>query len=161
MTPPRLRLPRPARALAVSLVAAVAACTRVGVPAGVDPAPPVAPPPSVQGAQVRYTGIATLSGRRVPVVLEVRSTGGDDVAAQLRIPELDMAAAGAGSWKGSRLTLELAYGDGCPGSVRIQVDRDSRGSLEGTLRARDCTGEAEGPVALQAVETGPGGRPSR
>jgi len=105
-----------------------------------------------QPALLGYTGIATLSGRRVPVVLEVRTGTNGDVSAELRIPDLEMEAAGTGAWKGTHLTLELAYDDACPGTVRLEVEQDPRGRLAGTLRARDCTGEAEGPVALEARE---------
>lgn len=155
------RLPPLFLTLPMALAAVLSGCTRVGAPAEASPAAPVARAPEAEAAPVRYTGIATLSGRRVPVVLEVRPEGGDDVAAQLRIPELEMAAAGKGSWRGSRLTLELAYGEGCPGSVRILVERDPVGRLSGTLRARDCTGEAEGPLALEYGAGRPPGRPSR
>lgn len=148
MKPRRLSL----LASALLLGASASACTRVGVPAGGEPPPPEAEPPSAQPTQVRYTGIATLSERRVPVVLELRTGGGGAVMAQLRIPEMEMLATGEGGWRGSRLTLELAYDTGCPGSVRIDLEQGPAGRLSGALRARDCTGEAEGPLALEARE---------
>lgn len=143
----------------MGLCLALPACTRVGTrPTGPeDPVPPSRPATTVAPTPARYTGFATLSGRRVPVFLYLHGNEGSHVEATLGIPELDLEAAGSGQRRDGELTLLLRYGgEACPGEVRLEAAPAGPSRLSGTLTAEDCTGKAEGPLDLRA-RNGEGG----
>lgn len=142
---------RRAKLLLLSLAWMPAACSVVGPPATEAPAPPA---PAVEPVRVSsapqgiFSGYATLTGQRIPASLALSRGGGDSVTAELDLRGMGLHAEGRGAWDGQLLDLELAYGDGCPGTVRIRLRRDAQGRLIGSLNAKDCTGGAEGPLDL-------------
>ncbi|GMV07665.1 MAG: hypothetical protein AMXMBFR53_39400 [Gemmatimonadota bacterium] len=146
------------RLSAVTAVAVVlltpAACTRVGGEPG-DPRP-AAPVAGEVVATVRevFTGFVTLTGRRMPVSLELRPADGEELHGTLLIPDLEVEATGTGLWRGVELALELDYGNACAGVVSVRARREGDTRLVGTLGARDCTGGAEGPLALERRPAG-------
>lgn len=141
------------RALLLVVAASMpAACTRVGAPSTPEPPPAVeAARPPVEAVRASFAGYATLTGHRFPMALTVTGVPGAEVAATLDAPEMKMEAVGQGRWEGDTLTLELTYGTTCPGTLRIRVQKDDQGRLQGALSARDCTGRAEGPLELAPV----------
>lgn len=143
------------------LLAALAACTRVGTSPETPPSPrtgetaggPAAP------AVEQYGGLLVLSERRLAVTLEVRGSGADGASALLRIPELEVQAQGSARRDGDRLELRLDYGGDCPGAMTVLLQGEGPRRLAGSLRARDCTGEASGPVSLERRLPPSGGVP--
>lgn len=133
-----------------------AACTRVGGGPRGEPGPAAPAAGEVAPATVRevFTGFVTLTGRRVPVSLELRPADGEDLQGTLLIPDLEVEATGTGRWKGMELALELDYGNACAGVVSVRARREGDTRLVGTLGARDCTGGAEGPLALERRPAG-------
>lgn len=143
---------RRAKLLLLSLAWMPTACSVAGPPGTEVPAPPV---PAVESVRVSpapqglFSGYATLTGQRIPASLGLTRGGSDGrVTAELDLREMGLHAEGRGAWDGQLLDLELAYGDGCPGTVRIRLRRDAQGRLIGSLNAKDCTGGAEGPLDL-------------
>ena len=64
----------------------------------------------------------------------------------------DLTAAGIGEVEGSELDLELTYQGACPGGMRLRGSWElESGRFSGLVRARDCTGEAEGTFLFQKM----------
>lgn len=127
-------------------------CTMVGPRPGPPPPPRAqegAPPPGPAATPREFGGRAHLGGESVEMVLELTPLAAPRDSAVLRIPDMAVEAHGAGTWSGRSLRLELYYGDGCPGTIRLSLDVDEQGTqADGTLEARDCTGTESGPVSL-------------
>jgi len=150
------------RHAATVLLLTSAACTRVGAGPGPAARPaPVSEAVTPAPAPEYLTGFVTLTGRRVPVSLELLRASGDEVRGVLRIPEMEVEAAGAGRWDGPELVLEMDYGNACAGVVSVRARREGDTRMVGTLGARDCTGEAEGPLSLERRPGGPPQAPRR
>jgi hypothetical protein len=91
------------------------------------------------------------------VFLDLVTDDQGEGTAHLEMPDLPLTAFGAAAWRGDTLQLELRYDGPCPGDVRIRAERTGDGShVEGTLTARDCTGEESGTVVLEVAR----GRPA-
>ena len=134
---------------AMALLVALAGCSRVGAP---TPQPRGdAPEPS---ATVTYlAGIANLGGQRLRVVVEVTTDARGRGTGHLEIPDLGLTADGNATWRDDKLELDLRYADECPGELRIRGKRTPEGGtrVEGTLEAKDCTGEESGTVFLEVT----------
>jgi len=144
--------------LLMATVLTLEACTRVGVP----PAEPPGDLPGSGGTSLAaartLSGVTTLGGQRLKVVLELTAGDPGRGRGHLEIPDLPLTAEGLGGWRGDTLELDLRYEGACPGDLRIRAKRVDDGTrAEGTLTAKDCTGEASGPVVLEAA-TGPRAR---
>ena len=114
-----------------------------------------AEPGRSESTQQEYAGMATLTGRRVAVTLALSTDPLGWVEGTLEIPDLGVQAAGSGAWRDNGLRLELAYGDGCAGTVRMQLTWEGEGRLAGELEARDCTGGAKGPLVVERRGSAP------
>ena len=155
--------------LVMALLVTATGCTRAGVP---TPEPPEGiPEPSAVTTSSLFSGMATLGGRRLRVLLELITDDQGAGTARLTIPDLPLDANGSGAWRDGALLLDLRYDGDCPGDLRIRAKRTSDGTrVEGALTAKDCTGEESGTVVLEVarrprepapdllrVESSPGG----
>lgn len=147
---------RPRHKMTMGLVVTLAACARVGAPA---PAPTAAPQERAAAMTSRaLSGVATFGGQRLRVTVVMETDEAGRGTAHLEIPDLSLTADGQAAWKGATLELDLRYDGGCPGELRIRADRVADGDrLEGTLNAKDCTGEESGRVVLEGVARPSGG----
>ena len=137
--------------LVMALLVTFAACARVGAPNPASPEPPEgatapAQPPSA------LSGMATLGGQRLLVVLALYTDPRGRGSAHLEMPDLPLTADGPARWRGDALELDLRYDGACPGDLRIRATRAGDGTrVEGTMVAKDCTGEESGTLALEAT----------
>lgn len=141
----------PLQKLALTLLVTVAACTRVGAPTTASPEPlegadDLVPTPSA------LSGMATLGGQRLRVSLELSTDKRGRGTGHLEIPDLPLTADGPALWRGDALELDLRYDGACPGDLRIRATRASDGiRVEGTISAKDCTGEESGTLAMEVT----------
>lgn len=135
------------------LLLALAGCQRVGMPRPEPPAPgepeeepaPLSPPPEAPVGFFR--GDLVVEGARTSATLEIQEAR-DEIRALLAASP-DIRAEGEGRFEDQQLRLELTYQDPCPGIIVLEGRWDpDTGVYAGTLRARDCTGEAEGTFQL-------------
>ncbi|HSG08738.1 MAG TPA: hypothetical protein VLA36_10305, partial [Longimicrobiales bacterium] len=142
---------------ATALLVALVGCSRVGVP---TPQPRGdAPEPLVTVTSL--SGIARLGGQRLRVVIGLTTDARGRGTGHLQIPDLGLTADGNATWRDDRLELDLRYADGCPGELRIRGKRTPEGGsrVEGTLEAKDCTGDESGTVFLEVTSRTSGPAP--
>jgi len=139
--------------LVIAMLVAAAGCSRVGAPA-------VQPYGGPSGSVVTVrslSGVATLAGQRLLVVVEVATDSRGRGSGHLEIPDLSLTAEGTATLGEDDLELDLRYGGDCPGRLRIRGKRTSGGNrIEGTLTAEDCTGKESGTVFLEVTARAPG-----
>lgn len=96
-----------------------------------------------------FDGFLEIEGGRMDGTLTLTPRGGNDLEGFFEAPP-DMVAAGRGSARGDEINLELSYEGACPGRMRLRGSWDmNSGRFSGVVRARDCTGEAEGTFLFQ------------
>jgi len=141
--------------LVMALLLTLTACTRVGAPNAATPRPPDDATDLTQ-APSALSGLATLGGQRLLVVLALHTDTRGRGTAHLEIPDLPLTAVGPARWSGDALELDLRYEGACPGDLRIRARRTGDGTrVEGTMVAKDCTGEESGTLALEATAARP------
>ena len=144
--------------LALLLSLGLGACQRVGVPRPGEPPPPE-PPPAPETPTPReapdppppglFRGTLYIEGGRVPATLELTQEGGDRIRGLLA-SGMDLTARGEGRIRRGQVRLELSYEEPCPGVLVLRGYWDPEsGVFTGNLRARDCTGEAQGTFELR------------
>jgi hypothetical protein len=136
--------------LVMALLVSATGCTRAGVP---TPEPPegVTGPAAVTTSNL-LSGMVTLGGRRLRVLLELTTDDRGGGTGRLTIPDLPLDANGSAAWRDDALLLDLRYDGDCPGDLRIRAKRTPDGTrVEGTLTAKDCTGEESGTVVLEVA----------
>ena len=99
--------------------------------------------------QSELHGFIEIEGGSVGGILNLTPVGGDELEGLFEAPP-DLTAMGEGSMDGNEVSLELSYEGACPGQMRLRGSWElESGRLSGVLRARDCTGEAEGTFFFQ------------
>jgi hypothetical protein len=97
-----------------------------------------------EGGSPVYQGVLSLEGSELPAALEISRTGRRTVEAALQATS-GLLADGEGQVRGSKLTLDLAYGGECPGWMKLEGPwNENAGTFEGVVTAQDCTGGSEG-----------------
>ncbi len=131
----------------------VAACLLVGEACSLA-GPGTETPPELR----RFGGRVNMAGSDLPATLELR--GPDrNVEAALRIPDLNLTAEGSGHISHGQLDLTLSYSGQCEGKMRLRGGMESGGrSVQGTIKADDCTGSESGTMLflLREPRTGTG-----
>lgn len=140
------------RALALALLLAAPACTRVGQPVAepapdvaVEPAPP--PPPDVSGA---WSGYLSVEGQGLDGTLQVEQDG-SVLSVVFEAPGFGLRAEGAGQVSANgEVAVTLEYDLQCPGTAQLAGLRSDDGLvLDGSLTASDCTGSSAGSFSFR------------
>lgn len=130
--------------LALSLLAlGTGGCRLIGA-GGPGPEPDPARETSVPMPRGLFQGFIEVEGGRVDGGLTLTPRDGSRLEGFFEAPP-DLMATGSGRMDGDEITLQLRYEGACPGRMTLEgsweagVDR-----LSGVVRARDCTGQAQG-----------------
>lgn len=127
----------------VLLALATGGCKLIGTGgSGLDPdATPEASVPMPQGL---FNGFIEIEGGRVDGGLTLTPRGGSRLEGLFEAPS-DLVARGSGRLDGEEIRLELSYEGTCPGRMTLTgLWAAGAERLSGVVKARDCTGQAEG-----------------
>ncbi len=140
----KIRPPAPGFLFLLLGSAVLSGCTLIGSGGGGDPGREGEAEVVAGLPQGDFNGFLELEGGRVDGVLTLTPTGGSRLEGFFEAPP-DLVAIGRGSLAGYELRLELSYEGPCPGTMDLRGRwEEAAGSLSGSIRARDCTGEARG-----------------
>ena len=128
------------------LALSLAGCQLVGISS--EPSSPgvteVHGQPTEPMPQGNFSGFLEIEGGRLDGTLTLTPRGGTELEGFFEAPP-DMFAAGRGRYRDGELKLELTYEGACPGKMTLVGKwQEGPGTLSGSVRAKDCTGEAEG-----------------
>jgi len=132
-----------------ALAQAVSGCQLIGGSRSTIQGPPGDEAMTVPVPQGDFLGFLEIDGGRLNGTLTITPAGGVEIEGFLEVPP-DMVAIGQGRMRDRDLRLELSYEGACPGQMTL-VGRwvVGSGNLTGVVRARDCTGNAEGTFLFQ------------